>query len=100
MKEKRNPDQNYLVELVNEIPEIKKKIEMLKKNVPDLADCFQFYQDLRGYVTDLVECLDEKVGVFSSDLVMLLNRPSLRQLFYFLLLYILKHINHNQQCFN
>lgn len=52
--------------MTNEIPEIKNKIEMLKKNVPALADCFQFYQDLRGYVTDLVECLDEKVGVSSS----------------------------------
>lgn len=76
MKEKRNPDQNYLIDLISEIPEIKKKIEILKKNVPDLAECFQFYQDLRGYVTDLVECLDEKVGVFSSVLVMLHNRQT------------------------
>lgn len=55
----------------NEIPEIKNRIEILKKNVPSLAECFQFYQDLRGYVTDLVECLDEKVGVFfsSSDVI-------------------------------
>lgn len=52
--------------MTDEIPEIKNRIEMLKKNVPELADCFQFYQDLRGYVTDLVECLDEKVGEFSS----------------------------------
>jgi len=73
MKEKRNPDQNYFVDMINEIPDIKNRIEILKKNVPVLADCFQFYQDLRGYVTDLVECLDEKVGVFSSVLVMLLN---------------------------
>lgn len=76
MKENRNPDQNYLIDLINEIPEIKKKIEILKKNVPDLAECFQFYQDLRGYVTDLVECLDEKVGVFSSVLVTLHNRQT------------------------
>lgn len=61
--------------MLDEIPEIKSRIETLKKNVPELDECFQFYQDLRGYVTDLVECLDEKVGVFSS-LVMLFNRQT------------------------
>lgn len=66
LKEKRIPDQKYFADLTDEIPEIKNRIELLKKNVPELADCFQFYQDLRGYVTDLVECLDEKVGEFSS----------------------------------
>lgn len=66
MKEKRNPEQKYFENMINEIPEIKNRIEMLKKRVPELAECFQFYQDLRGYVTDLVECLDEKVGEFSS----------------------------------
>ncbi len=35
--------------------------------VPGLAKRFQFYQDLRGYVTDLVECLDEKVGLMKSS---------------------------------
>lgn len=34
----------------------------LKEEAPKLAERFRFYQDLRGYVTDLVECLDEKVG--------------------------------------
>lgn len=66
LKEKRIPDQKYFEDMTDEIPEIKNKIEVLKKNVPELAECFQFYQDLRGYVTDLVECLDEKVGEFSS----------------------------------
>jgi len=66
MKKSQDPDQKYFEDMINEIPEIKSRNEMLKKNVPELADCFQFYQDLRGYVTDLVECLDEKVGVFSN----------------------------------
>jgi len=65
-KKNQTPDQKYYEELINEIPEIKSRIEMLRNNVPGLDDCFQFYQDLRGYVTDLVECLDEKVGVFSN----------------------------------
>lgn len=30
---------------------------------PQAAQRFRFYQELRGYVTDLVECLDEKVGL-------------------------------------
>lgn len=30
---------------------------------PLAAQRFRFYQELRGYVTDLVECLDEKVGL-------------------------------------
>jgi len=66
MKKNQNPDQKYFEDMINEIPEIKSRNEKLKMNVPELADCFQFYQDLRGYVTDLVECLDEKVGVFSN----------------------------------
>lgn len=34
--------------------------------VPGLAKRYEFYIDLRGYVTDLVECLDEKVGLIKS----------------------------------
>ncbi|VVC35828.1 Hypothetical protein CINCED_3A011863 [Cinara cedri] len=63
MKEKRIPEKKYFEDMINEIPEVKNKIEMLKKRVPELAECFQFYQDLRGYVTDLVECLDEKIPI-------------------------------------
>lgn len=76
-KEQRNPEQNYFVDMINEIPENRNKIETLKTKVPELAECFQFYQDLRGYVTDLVECLDEKVGVFSNVLVVLFNNRQL-----------------------
>ncbi|XP_015374391.1 PREDICTED: PAX3- and PAX7-binding protein 1 isoform X1 [Diuraphis noxia] len=60
-KKNQIPDQKYYEDLINEIPEIKSRIEMLRNNIPGLDDCFQFYQDLRGYVTDLVECLDEKI---------------------------------------
>jgi len=34
----------------------------LEEEAPKMATRFRFYQELRGYVTDLVECLDEKVG--------------------------------------
>lgn len=33
------------------------------ENAPVAAIKYRFYQELRGYVTDLVECLDEKVAV-------------------------------------
>ena len=46
----------------HEITTLQCDFEKRKVNVPGLAERFQFYQDLRGYVTDLVECLDEKVG--------------------------------------
>ena len=29
----------------------------------EMAQRYKYYQELRGYVTDLVECLDEKVGL-------------------------------------
>lgn len=38
----------------------------LERKAPECAKRFRFYQELRGYVTDLVECLDEKVGLLSS----------------------------------
>ncbi len=38
------------------------EIEKLQGCLPDLSERHKFYQDLRGYVTDLVECFDEKVG--------------------------------------
>lgn len=31
---------------------------------PDFEANYKFFQDMRGYVRDLVECLNEKVGVF------------------------------------
>ncbi|XP_050428525.1 PAX3- and PAX7-binding protein 1 isoform X2 [Adelges cooleyi] len=72
LKEKQRPDIKYFEDMRDEIPEIQDRVEKLKRNVPELAECFQFYQDLRGYVTDLVECLDEKIPV----LVMLEQRLS------------------------
>ena len=39
------------------------EIDSLERALPDLGERHRFYQDLRGYVTDLVECFDEKVGL-------------------------------------
>lgn len=42
------------------------ELEDLKLKAPKAAERFRFYQELRGYITDLVECLDEKVGVIMN----------------------------------
>lgn len=34
-----------------------------EQNAPIAAMRYRLYQELRGYVTDLVECLDEKVNL-------------------------------------
>ncbi|KAK3912452.1 PAX3- and PAX7-binding protein 1 [Frankliniella fusca] len=45
------------------------EVQRLEAETPKLAERFRFYQELRGYVTDLVECLDEKVGSSSECLL-------------------------------
>lgn len=58
--------ENEIDNISHERITLQSDFEKRKINVPGLADRFQFYQDLRGYVTDLVECLDEKVGFIKS----------------------------------
>lgn len=36
-----------------------------EQNAPVAAAKYRFYQELRGYVQDLIECLDEKVMLFA-----------------------------------
>lgn len=50
----------------DELASTKAEREHLETEQPVLAQKFRFYQELRGYVTDLVECLDEKVGSYIS----------------------------------
>ena len=38
------------------------EINKYEESLPKTATNHRYYQDLRGYVTDLVECYDEKVG--------------------------------------
>lgn len=47
----------------DEVESLKKENDKMRENTPWLGERFRFYQDLRGYVTDLVDCLDEKVGL-------------------------------------
>uniref|UniRef100_A0A1B6M7W2 GCF C-terminal domain-containing protein n=2 Tax=Graphocephala atropunctata TaxID=36148 RepID=A0A1B6M7W2_9HEMI len=53
-------------EKAKELEDLRAECVKIKAEAPTLADRFRFYQDLRGYVTDLVECLDEKVVIISA----------------------------------
>ncbi|XP_005112258.1 PAX3- and PAX7-binding protein 1 [Aplysia californica] len=41
-------------------------IENCQQSAPQLEDRFQFFQELRGYVRDLIECLNEKVPLLTD----------------------------------
>lgn len=45
-----------------EIKQLTNEMDELKLRAPKSAERFRFYQELRGFITDLVECLDEKIG--------------------------------------
>ncbi|XP_066143774.1 PAX3- and PAX7-binding protein 1 [Euwallacea fornicatus] len=55
-----------LRQIQEDIDQANEEIEELKIKAPEAAEKFRFYQELRGYITDLVECLDEKVGTISN----------------------------------
>lgn len=57
----------------DELNSLRSECVYLKEEAPKLAERFRFYQDLRGYVTDLVECLDEKVVILVALEQRLLN---------------------------
>jgi GC-rich sequence DNA-binding factor len=48
--------------LEQELQQTMKELDEGEVRTPHFAQRFRYYQELRGYVTDLVECLDEKVG--------------------------------------
>ncbi|XP_034937279.1 PAX3- and PAX7-binding protein 1 isoform X2 [Chelonus insularis] len=49
------------VQLEDELKQTLKELDEGGLRAPQLAQRFRYYQELRGYVTDLVECLDEKL---------------------------------------
>lgn len=64
--ESRNDNLKKLETIQSDIEQATKELEELKMKAPIAAERFKFYQELRGYITDLVECLDEKVGIISN----------------------------------
>ena len=51
-----------LDKIVDDLVDCQSEIQSLESKIPDLANRHRFFQDLRGYVTDLVECFNEKVS--------------------------------------
>lgn len=43
-------------------------IEQMEGSSASLEERYQFFQEMRGYVRDLVECLNEKVGEHACGL--------------------------------
>lgn len=58
----RRHELNYEA-VVQELDQSEKELEDGELRAPEMAQRYKYYQELRGYVTDLVECLDEKVGL-------------------------------------
>lgn len=48
--------------IIDELIASKSLIVRCSQEQQPLTESFKFYQDMRGYVTDLRECLNEKVG--------------------------------------
>lgn len=63
VRSSRDRHQQDLERVRNELDNIDDELQQLEDKAPMAAQRFRFYQELRGYVTDLVECLDEKVGL-------------------------------------
>ncbi|ERL92824.1 hypothetical protein D910_10132, partial [Dendroctonus ponderosae] len=55
-----------LHKIQEDIEQASEELEDVKLKAPEAAEKFRFYQELRGYVTDLVECLDEKIGAIAN----------------------------------
>lgn len=54
-----------LKQIQEDLDQAQEELEDLKVKAPEAAEKYRFYQELRGYITDLVECLDEKIGPIS-----------------------------------
>lgn len=51
-----------LTDCENQLSETKELLVKLEQEGPERAQNFSLYQQMSGYVRDLVECLDLKVG--------------------------------------
>ncbi|XP_066586865.1 PAX3- and PAX7-binding protein 1 isoform X2 [Prorops nasuta] len=61
LKEVHRRHQLDHLHLEHELEQTLKEQDECEIRAPQLAQRFRYYQELRGYVTDLVECLDEKL---------------------------------------
>ncbi|KAG5317046.1 PAXB1 protein, partial [Acromyrmex heyeri] len=61
LKEVHRRHQQDQERLEGELQQTIKELDESEVRTPHYAQRFRYYQELRGYVTDLVECLDEKL---------------------------------------
>ena len=62
MEEVHHAHLNESQTLVNDIAGTEQSIIDCENSIESLEDRYRFFQEMRGYVRDLVECLNEKVG--------------------------------------
>jgi hypothetical protein len=75
----RRHELNYEA-VVEELDQSKKELQEGETCAPEMAQRYKYYQELRGYVTDLVECLDEKVGLqIKKETAMFMKQQTLFQ---------------------
>lgn len=64
-----------------DVKEYKKSIISLEAKSADVSDRFQFFQEMSGYVQDLIDCLNEKVPIINdleSSMLQLLKQRALK----------------------
>ena len=61
LREVNSRHEKDLDRIVDEMVSSQEVVERAERNIPDYVEKHKFYQDLRGYVTDMVDCYNEKV---------------------------------------
>ncbi len=61
LKEQQSRNKNVIRKLMDDIDTASKEITMMEKNLPTLSLKYQFFQEIRSYVKDLLLCLTQKV---------------------------------------
>lgn len=62
MEESKEKKERELSNMDDEFQSLDDTQSTSSKKAPLLASRYEFYQKMRGYITDLIECLDEKVN--------------------------------------
>ena len=63
LKEVNSRHEKDLDRVVDDMVHSQEEVGRAEQNIPDFVEKHKFYQDLRGYVTDMVDCYNEKVSI-------------------------------------
>ena len=61
----RRHELNYEA-VIEELDQSRKELAEGKAQTPEMAQRYKYYQELRGYINDLVECLNEKLPLITA----------------------------------